>query len=290
MGSFIKWTGGKNKLASYISSKFPSYIDYYFEPFLGAGSVFFELVKKRTIMNAFLSDSNKFLINTFLVVQTNPTRLIFELEKMSREYNSVVDKKSYFESVRSNFNHLISTISASDLSVGNVELASIFIFLNKTCFNGLYRVNKKGVFNSPFGKYSNPPILDSDLIMRCHYDLQNVYIQHRNYVDAIEKCLKCNDAYPTSKICVYLDPPYYPSNKTSFVSYTSNQFSVSDHEELSNYFHLMKKNNCFVLMTNSYADEIFELYKEDNLEKVVANRSAGGGASSRKKVADLIIT
>jgi DNA adenine methylase len=269
---FVKWVGGKRQLLPQfrlLNLYPPSHFDHvkarYFEPFVGGGAVFFDLLPEK----AFLSDLNKELISTYKTIKNNVEDLISLLKTHSLD-------KEYFLEIRA--------INPNNLS--DLEIASRFIFLNRTCFNGMYRVNKKGGFNVPFGKYTNPLICDANNLRKVSKELKNVEIENSDYKKVIERA-KAMDF-------IYFDPPYYPVNKTSsFTSYTSNNFLEKDQIELRDIFIELHNRNCFVMLSNSdtpFINEIYSGIKGVNITKVHAGRAINSDASKRGKITEVVIT
>ena len=236
---FVKWVGGKRQLLRqfrelglYPPEDFNPMTNTYYEPFVGGGAVFFDLLPK----NAELSDLNNELVTTYNVIKNNVDELIQSLQK------HIYDKEYYLE---------VRAKKVEDLS--DVEVASRFIFLNRTGFNGLYRVNKSGQFNVPFGRYNNPVICDEDNLRRVSNALQDVTITNQDYKHVL-KTAKSGDF-------IYLDPPYYPINATSsFTSYTAEGFLEKEQTELRNTFVMLHEKGCFVMLSNSDTPFINELY------------------------------
>lgn len=269
---FVKWVGGKRQLLKqfrernlYPPDKFDPNKNRYFEPFVGGGAVFFDLLPER----AYLSDLNKELIITFKTIKDNVERLILSLK---RHKNS----KEYFLKLRSQ--------NPEDLS--DLEIASRFIYLNRTCFNGMYRVNKSGKFNVPFGKYDNPLICDELNLQRVSKSLQNVDIVNSDYKDILR--------YAKKGDFVYFDPPYYPINKTSlFTSYTSQSFLEKEQVELKDTFLKLHKRGCYLMLSNSDTKFIKDLYsniKGVNINEVFAGRAINSDATKRGKIKEVLIT
>ena len=212
---FVKWVGGKRQLLKqfrdlglYPPELFDPTTNTYYEPFVGGGAVFFDLLPER----AELSDLNRELVITYNVIKNNIDELIFSLKQ------HIYDKEYYLEVRAKNVNEL-----------SDIEVASRFIFLNRTGFNGLYRVNKKGQFNVPFGRYSNPVICDEENLRRVSRELQNVIIKHQDYTSVLKNAQKGD--------FIYFDPPYYPLNRTSsFTAYTSESFLEKEQTELRDTF------------------------------------------------------
>lgn len=269
---FVKWVGGKRQLLKqfrelglYPPEDFDPIENTYFEPFLGGGAVFFDLLPKK----AELSDLNRELVITYNVIKSNAEELIESLKH--HEHN-----KEYYLEIRSK--------RIEDLS--NIDIASRFIYLNRTGFNGLYRVNKQGGFNVPFGRYNNPLICDEENLIRVSKSLQNSLIIHRDYKDILKRA-KQGDF-------IYFDPPYFPISKTaSFTSYTSESFLEKEQIELRNTFEELHNKNCFVMLSNSDTPFINKIYSEINgvkTNRIFAGRAINSKASARGKITEVVIT
>jgi len=243
---FIKWAGGKQQILSHLRAKLPKSFNRYFEPFLGGGALFFDLSPK----SAVLVDQNEELINTYLVVRDQPQLL---LEDLSRH----VYNKEYFYQVRD------ADRQSDYLEWSPVQRASRFIFLNKTCFNGLYRVNSKGQFNVPFGSYTMPKIADGKNILACSKALQGVDLIKGNF-SSVADLAKRGDF-------IYLDPPYIPrTQSSSFTSYTSDKFSNDDHLALKRFCAELDSNGVYFMLSNSYTTLALDLYKKFEISEVEA--------------------
>ena len=268
---FIKWVGGKRQLLPQFRNLYPTKFNpntnTYHEPFLGGGAVFFDLQPK----NAIISDLNKELVLAYKILKKFPRKLINSLEK------HIYDKKYFLQIREKNPDNL------SDL-----EIASRFIYLNKTGFNGLYRVNKKGKFNVPFGKYKNPKICDASNLENVSKVLQLAEIKHQNYKKVLENAKKGD--------FIYFDPPYYPLNKTSnFTSYISNAFLEKEQEALKNTFFQLHKKGCLVMLSNSDTPFIQKIYSALNEKKIFihtvkAGRAVNSNAAKRGKITEVVIT
>lgn len=269
---FVKWVGGKRQLLRqfrerglYPPEDFNPMTNIYFEPFVGGGAVFFDLLPK----NAELSDLNKELVITYNVIKNNVHELIESLKQH-------IYVKEYYLEVRAK--------KVEDLS--DVEIASRFIFLNRTGFNGLYRVNKRGQFNVPFGRYNNPIICDEENLIRVSNALQDVSITHQDF----KKILK----FANKGDFIYLDPPYYPINMTSsFTSYTAEGFLEKEQTELRDTFIKLHKRGCFVMLSNSDTLFIHELYSRLDgitINKITAGRAINSKGSGRGKITEVLVT
>lgn len=269
---FVKWVGGKRQLLKqfrdlglYPPELFDPTTNTYYEPFVGGGAVFFDLLPER----AELSDLNRELVITYNVIKNNIDELIFSLKQ------HIYDKEYYLEVRAKNVNEL-----------SDIEVASRFIFLNRTGFNGLYRVNKKGQFNVPFGRYRNPVICDEENLRRVSKELQNVIIKHQDYTSVLKNAQKGD--------FIYFDPPYYPLNRTSsFTAYTSESFLEKEQTELRDTFVELHKRGCYVMLSNSDTPFINDLYSEIDgatIHKITAGRAINSKGSGRGKITELLVT
>jgi DNA adenine methylase len=251
---FVKWAGGKRQLLNQLIQNTPPEFNNYYEPFLGGGALFFKLFALGKIKKAYLNDSNKILIDSYKTIKEHPGKLVAELK--SGEYKN--DKETFLK-IRAEHPENI------------IKATARFLYLNKTAFNGLYRVNSKGGFNVPFGKYSNPKIVDEKNILAV------------NKASAVKSADK--------KDFVYFDPPYAPLNKTSsFTSYTKEDFGEKDQERLAKTVKTLDNKGCLVMVSNSYTPLIQELYNGYNQQVVMASRAINCKGDSRGKIKELIIT
>jgi len=255
---FVKWAGGKRQLIKILTNNLPPSYNRYIEPFVGGGALLFEVLPYKAIIN----DINTELINAYTVIKDDIDALIEDLKKHKNE-------EEYYYKIRS--------LDTEKLSA--VERASRFIYLNKTCFNGLYRENSKGKFNVPFGKYKNPKILDEENLRAVSEYLNTAEISILN-LDYKEVCklAKKGDF-------VYLDPPYYPISKSSsFTKYHKLDFTERDQMELTEVFRELDRKGCYVMLSNSNTKFIKELYKEYEIWEVSANRFINCKGDKREKV------
>ena len=269
---FVKWAGGKNGLINSLISFIPKNFNSYFETFVGGGALFFYL-KNLNILNSkkiYLNDKNTELINAYKQIKINPNKLLEELEILKNNHS-----KEYFYKIR-NLDRDFDFYSLSE-----VFRAARFIYLNKTCFNGLCRYNAKGNFNTPMGSYKNPKIYDKDLIFSVHEVLKNVSITNKDF-EVVSLKAKKGDF-------IYFDPPYYPINKTSsFVSYTDN-FSANEQIRLYKLFKMLDCEGIKVLQSNSNTDFIKELYEDFEIIEVISKRAINCKGDKRGKITELII-
>lgn len=269
---FVKWVGGKRQLLKqfrkmnlYPPDGFDPMKHTYFEPFVGGGAVFLDLLPK----NAILSDLNSELVTTYNVVKNDVEKLI----KLLKTYK--YNKEFYLKIRRQN-----------PVELSDVKIAARFIYLNRTCFNGLYRVNSRGEFNTPFGKYNNPLICDEENLRKISKALKHVKIINKDYKHVLKNAKKGD--------FIYFDPPYYPVSKTaSFTAYTSNSFLEKEQKELHDVFVALHKRGCFVMLSNSDTPLINNMYagiKGVNIKKVSAGRAINSHASKRGKISEVLIT
>ena len=285
---FVKWAGGKTQLLSDIESLLPT--DFhnrnitYVEPFVGGGSVLFWLLQHYpNIQHAVINDVNAKLINVYRVIKAKPKKLISALRMLENEYLPMnhAERTVYFMEKRRLFN---------DDELTNVEQAAIFIFLNRTCFNGLYRENSKGKFNVPHGKYVHPKICDEQTIMADSDLLQRVDILCGDF-DATKR-------YAAEDTLFYLDPPYKPLNSTSsFNTYVKEPFDDAEQVRLRNFCNEVSGRGSLFVLSNSDVkgydpkDNFFDnLYAAYNIQRVLATRMINSNAEKRGKLTELMIS
>lgn len=295
---FLKWAGGKSQLLNQFQDYYPGAlykgtIKKYVEPFIGGGAVFFEMMQNFDIATAYISDINNDLILTYKVIRKNPETLCDLLEQYQNEYDNTAPEKrnSLFLTVRKHFNYQRFEINYKKFSENWIPRAAQLIFLNKTCFNGLFRLNSKGEFNVPYGKYPKPKILDSQNIFAVSEVLQNVEIQNASYTQS----------YPaiTSSSFVYFDPPYKPISKTSgFTSYSGTEFSDKQQIELAAFYDKVHtEKQAKLMLSNSDPknknpdDNFFEnTFANYNLYRVYAARAINSNGQKRGKIKEILIT
>ncbi|NMA06227.1 MAG: Dam family site-specific DNA-(adenine-N6)-methyltransferase [Ruminococcaceae bacterium] len=286
---FIKWAGGKSQLLTVFRKFYPSglgtTIKKYAEPFVGGGAVLFDILTNYNLNEVYICDNNSELITTYLVLRDNIDDLIDLLSEYQSVYLPLSNdlRKSYYYKKRMRFNELKHRNEA------DIEIASLFIFLNKTCFNGLYRVNSKGEFNVPIGAYKNPTICDEINLLRVSKILTKVNIETGDY--------RISRDFIDSDTFVYIDPPYRPlSSTSSFTSYTSNSFNDKDQIELSEFVHEISDLGAFILASNSDPkntdpkDNFFDdLYSDMKIERISASRMINSDGKGRKRISELLI-
>lgn len=288
---FVKWAGGKSSLIPQLTKYYPfelkdGTIERYIEPFVGGGAVLIDILQKYEVKEAYAFDINKDLINCYNVIKTDVENLIQELDKKEKEFLILNndDRQQYFYDIRAEYN---SYTLNKDI---NVKRASEFIFLNRTCFNGLYRVNKEGKFNVPCGKYKNPTICDSNNLRNLSKLIKNVTFEYGDY--------KKSESFVNENTFVYFDPPYRPLSITSgFTSYTKEDFNDDNQKELANYFYKLDLKNAKLMLSNSNPknvnedDNFFEnIYKGFVINEVSAKRMINANAKGRGEISELLIT
>ena len=253
---FVKWVGGKRSALGHLKTKLPKDYTNYYECFLGGGALFFATQPEK----ATLSDINHNLIITYAAIKKDVDKVILELKKHKRN-----NSKEYFLKKRKQFNR----------EKDKFKLAGIFIYLNKTCFNGLYRVNSKGEFNVPYGKYKNPPILDEITLRNVSRFLKTTKLSKKTFDEVkIEK-----GAF------YYLDPPYHKT----FDQYDKNQFNLDDHKNLRDFCKKLDKVGAYFMLSNSNTKCIKDLYKGFRIEVIQAGKSVSCKSSGRGKEKELVI-
>lgn len=282
---FIKWAGGKSQLLDEIRKKYPDKIDRYCEPFVGGGAVLFDILENFSPKEILVNDINHQLINTYNQIKGNVESVIKTLSSCQTDFwnKSEDERKVMYYKKRDMFNAGINE------GVSDAEMASLFIFLNRTCFNGLYRVNGKGLFNVPIGSYKKPPICDADNLRKISKLLQSVEIRCGDY----SKCFDFID----ENVFVYIDPPYRPITTTaSFTSYSENQFGDKQQIELGKFIDNISAMGAKVVASNSDPknsnsdDDFFdELYSDYSILRVSAKRMINSNAKSRGSISELLI-
>lgn len=294
---FLKWAGGKKQLLAEFDKRFPNElktgeIARYVEPFVGGGAVFFHVAQKFNFEKCHIFDINEELILTYKVVKKDVGDLIDILGTLESEFlelNTKMGELFYYE-VREKFNDDKSKINFNRYNNNWIERAAQIIFLNKTCFNGLFRVNSNGEFNVPFGKYKNPRILNKDNLGKASNVLGNTQIHSGDFTE----CEPFVDNYTF----VYLDPPYRPLNQTSsFTSYSKDNFNDKGHIRLAKFYRTLDNKGAKLMLSNSDPknekpdDDFFdELYSGFNIERVQARRAINCNGEKRGAISELIIT
>ena len=287
---FLKWAGGKGQLLSQLSEHLPDRIYRepftYIEPFVGGGAMLFYMLQRfGNIKKVIINDVNEDLILAYRTIMSDVDKLICKLGEMEKEYLNIADqdgRSELFYEIRERYNQRIGD---------SIERISQLIFLNKTCFNGLYRVNKKGLFNVPFGKYSNPTICNADVLRADNQLLQSAKVEifHGDYAQTLQ--------YVDGLTFFYLDPPYRPLDATSsFTAYAKGDFNDDDQRALADFCHQLSDSGTLWMENNADCsaknpeDTFFEdLYRNYRIERVYASRSINANPSKRGKLTELLI-
>jgi len=269
---FVKWAGGKRQLIPILNENLPPSMGTYFEPFLGGGALLFHILVERSGQRCGISDLNSDLVLAYTTIRDKPEELIVSLKNHSKNYQK--NSKSYYYTVRDT-----NPRSA-------IEKTSRLLFLNRTCFNGLYRVNKKGKFNVPLGRYTNPNIVNEENIRSVSQVLQShrVSIKCRDFGAVLEEVKKHD--------LVYFDPPYQPvSDTANFTSYTNNSFTSEDLKRLANLCLKLDSKGCKVILSNSFSHEVADMFTEKQwkIKKIAANRSINSNSKKRTGHFELLI-
>ena len=288
---FLKWAGGKTQLLGAIEKKILPFLKarskvVYLEPFIGSGAVLFFLLRnyQEYIQRAVICDINLDLINLYTTIRDQPQALIAELAVLENDYFSnptETEKQAFFLAKRTEFNQLGPVL---------VRKSALLLFLNKTCFNGLYRVNSKGEFNVPFGRYKKPAICNQAVIMADSVALQNTEIRHGDFTQT--------ETYLQENALVYLDPPYKPLSATaSFNTYAKEGFFDEDQRRLKRYCDAVRAAGAYFVLSNSDTatstlnNSFFDtLYQEYNIERVKAKRAINSNGEARGEISELLIS
>jgi len=269
---FLKWVGGKGKLVPQLRALMPATYGTFYEPFVGGGALFFAVAPQGAAIN----DINGSLTGMYENIKLHPQELIDALLELQTLYHakSEEDRKLFYYEARDEYNSITDKHS--------LRKSTLFMFLNRTCYNGMYRENSKGGFNVPFGHYKQPTICDPETILADSEALQRTTITTVSFEAAVASATKGD--------FVYFDPPYYPLNKTSnFTSYSEFGFEEQDQIALKALFDDLNARGCYVMLSNSSAAFIKELYADYRQEIILANRAINSKASGRGKVEELVI-
>lgn len=261
---FVKWVGGKRGVIQELISRLPEKFNDYYEPFVGGGALFFTLNGK--LKKAFLSDMNTDLVITYSVIKKEPEKLLEQLRKHKKNHN-----KEYYYKIR-------ALTNLED----PIQVASRLIYLNKTCFNGLWRTNSKGVFNVPMGSYTNPNIVSEDNIWQCNRVLKKAKITYSDFTKI----------KPNKDDFVYLDPPYHPTDDLSFTKYTQGDFTEKDQIRLRDFAFELHKKGVKVMISNSNTEFIKDIYKHKDfhIHFIDAPRLVNCKSDKRKPIKEVLIT
>jgi DNA adenine methylase len=263
----VKWAGGKKQLLAQIRCRLPKTMETYFEPFIGGGAVFFALANRKAFKRAVINDMNKELMDTYLALATGKVKDVIDI------LIDYPNNRDFYNEIR----------ARNPVEIPEIELrVARFIYLNKTGFNGLYRINQSGGFNTPFGKYPNPNICDAAGLQEAARALQGVTIECRDYALSIESA-KPGDV-------IYFDPPYLPVSETAnFTSYTEDGFGLVEHERLARIFHEVADRGVSVLLSNANVKRARDLYAGCRLSRVQARRNINSAGDKRGVVGELLV-
>ena len=268
---FVKWAGGKRQLIPVLNKEFPQKFGTYFEPFLGGGAVLFHLLSQNPNQKCSVSDLNSDLVLTYITIRDRVEELISSLKKHSKKYSD--DKNSYYYQIR------------EKEPKEQIEKSSRLIFLNRTCFNGLYRVNSKGKFNVPLGRYSNPNIVNEENLRAVSGILQSqkITITCRDFSSILEDAKK--DDF------IYFDPPYQPVSQTAnFTSYTNRDFNFEDLKRLADLCNDLDSKGCKVILSNSNTSEVKDMFDRNwKIKKIQVNRAINSDSKKRTGHSELVI-
>lgn len=290
----LKWAGGKGQLLPVISQHLPKELQQgnikrYIEPFVGGGAVFFYLASKYEFDEVYLFDINPELVILYNVIKNNVQSLISELSKIQTQYFATEDQTKYYYDRRDEYNNFPKAINPNLFLADFVRRSALTIFLNRTCFNGLFRVNKKGHFNVPMGKYKNPKILDVENLLNVSVILQNATIQQVDFATAL--------THADKNTFIYYDPPYRPVRKTSnFNSYAATDFDDAEQVRLCDLFIKASDRGALQMLSNSdptnyITDPFFDdLYSNFTIHRVMAKRLINANADGRNEIRELLIT
>ncbi len=289
---FVKWAGGKGNLISQLNNFYPyelknGTIERYIEPFIGGGAVLIDILQKYDVQQAYAFDINIDLINSYNIIKNNVEELITNLKQIELEYLGLEqeERKNYFYHKREEYNNY--TLIENEQ---NIQRAVQFIYLNRTCFNGLYRVNKEGKFNVPIGSYKNPMICDENNLRNLSRLIQNVEFQYGDYTKSMK--------YVTKNTFVYFDPPYRPLSQTSaFTSYTKENFNDNNQKELAVFYKKLDEQNAKLMLSNSNPkntdkeDTFFEnIYQGFNIDEIYASRMINANSEKRGEISEIVVT
>lgn len=294
---FIKWAGGKTQLVDtfrwfYPAALFRGEIERYVEPFVGSGAVLLDIIQRHPFKEAVIADINPALIATYKAVKENVENLIDYLADMEEKYLSLGEKerKNFYYTKRDEYNRIIAGNDGLEFRSPQLTGAGLFLFLNRTCYNGLYRVNRAGIFNVPAGRYKKPRICNPDNLRAVSALLQNVTVLQCHY----QECMN----YMDKNSFVYFDPPYRPLSATSsFTSYSSAGFDDREQKKLAAFYRIMHQKGAFLMLSNSNpgdsdSGDIFfrRLYHGFNIQTVNARRAINSRGDHRGAVSEIIVT
>ncbi len=273
---FLKWAGGKSRIANAIAKVFPERFERYFEPFLGSGAVYFKIAPQ----HGFLNDLNPFLIGAYEAIKEFPEELMILLNHLEEVYNGLAnldEKNVFYYQIRDDYNGIPEP---------NLRKSANFIFLNKAGWNGMYRENADGDFNIPFGRHERIKLYDYDNIMTISRNIQDMHFTSGDYKESLKNA-KSGDL-------IYLDPPYFPTSKTaSFTAYQKEGFGDREQEELFKVAEELSSKGCYIVISNSDTEKSHKLYganSDFHIRPMPIMRTIGSKISSRKVVNEILVT
>ena len=263
MQPFVKWAGGKRQLIPAINERLPKDFNTYYEPFIGGGALFFSVKPQKAI----IGDVNTALINTYKQIRTDSNSLMTLLDTLTTEHNEAINQKEYYLKKREEYN---SKVINNDYSLSTI---SLFLYLNKTCFNGLYRVNSKGLFNVPFNNVKKVNIYSKENLEEISSYLKDITIFNQDFEKTCENAGKGD--------FVFFDSPYAPIKSDSFEAYTKEGFAKEEHERLAKLFKKLTEKGAYCMLTNHNVPLIRELYKDYNVETIQVKRMINSDSNNR---------
>lgn len=278
---FLKWVGGKSQIIENVIELFPTSFNNYYEPFLGGGSVLLALldaIKQERISidgKIYASDLNAGLIGLWKNIQAFPIQVISETKKLISEYNLASDGEVYYYSTRTEFNK-------ASLNKTSLSASCMFLFLNKTCFRGIYRENNSGKFNVPYGFYKSPKIMSDENILTISELIQDVEFSHADFSHSFMNIIHGD--------FIYLDPPYAPENETSFIKYNKNGFGLESHNQLFAACKLLSEKKIMLLMSNSEVDLVKNAFSEGYTTRTISCRRAINSKNPAARTNEILIT
>lgn len=295
---FLKWVGGKRQLLSEFEKLYPAQlidkkIDNYYEPFVGGGAVFFDVMQRYEVQHAFLYDINEELILAYRVIQSDVGKLLDFLSRYDKQYKELSELKQteYYYEIRESFNQQRFNIDYSKYSDNWIPRAAQIIFLNRTCFNGLFRFNSKGAFNSPQGRYKNPKIVDEENLLLVSGLLEKAVIKKADFNQVAEDLRNGHSFF-------YFDPPYKPISKSSnFTSYSKLSFEDEEQIRLARLYNDLHQKDHKLMLSNSDlknvdpSDNFFDdLYKDYRITRIDARRAINSNPAGRKAIKEIVVT
>lgn len=289
----LKWAGGKGMLLPQLSEKFPNKlrcgaIKKYIEPFVGGGAVFFDISNSYYFEKAYLFDINPELVILYNVIKNNVFELIEELDSLQKIYLLSSDRKEFYYKMRNEYNAFDKKINANNYSLSFIRRAALTVFLNRTCFNGLFRVNSKGLFNVPMGSYKNPRILDTENLTAVSKALCKATIMQADFSHTLE--FADNDAF------IYYDPPYRPLKDSSFTTYATETFDDTEQIRLKTVFEQAHQKGALQMLSNSdptnVGPDFFfdDLYQDYNIYRIFAKRLINANSDGRGEIREILVT